>query len=418
MTSRSSQRRGGAFVARRRKRRGPPSTAQACALQNAIAITQAYYAHVLREIASEGAAYVPQDPPRGCESLSGERLTDLRATARAWAWKIDSCADKVWVAGHEKCGTRKTVCSCCGLPCCPRRARRYAQTWVHRAERLASALETYGLGLNADAERVPVPRSLAWRFMVLSPRRCGDVFQQVNRVVKLRADLARWLEAEYGMVAAFGSLEREGTAHVNMVALCQYVPQSVLEHWLRSRDCTVRGCHHPANDRCESCKRSGRGDCHHPETMPDGRLRPRCQGSWVAHVKTVYERDTRGQRVRTGKSTAVAAVREAVKYATKPTKQGKSPHRFETDAEWIAELEHAREAMLFYLALRGRHRVETYGLAKKRMEGEDEAPDDLPPRVDGQAPTCPKCKQPMDWLMFGARDLTLYHWSTAPPRGS
>lgn len=352
-------------------------------------------------------------------SLSEERVRELQETAKRWACRLANCAGQVWIYSCPKHGAKKTVCSCCQAPCCPRRERRYSQAWVRRAVRLQERLERYGVGLNPDAEPVPVPGDLQWRFIEMGPRERGDVFQAIDDVVKLRADLARLLRDEYGMIAGLGSLEREGAAHLNFVALTRRVPRAALQHWLRSRDCTIRHCHHPADDRCEDCKRA-KTACSHPERMTDGTLRPRCNGSWYVHVEQVYERGEDGRRIKSGKTLA-GALREAVKYAGKPTPQGISPHRFETDEQWRDAFKHNQNAMLFYLGLRGRHRVETYGLLKQRAPDEDDATDDVEIPKDGGAPRCPDCHAPMQCVRFGSREFTMYAWSRpadTPGRGS
>ena len=418
MSRRASRRADG--VRRKTRRRGPPGIADVQWRNDAIAITQAIYASTLWDMAREGAYCLPAEKPVGWNSLDDERVADLRDTAAQWASRLSGCAGEVWIYGCPKHGTKKTVCSCCNVPCCPRRERRYSQGWVHRVERLSADLERYGIGLNPDAERVSIPRDCMWMHIEVSPRQRGDVFEMVDTVVKLRAALVRHLRKEYGMIAGIGAIEREGSAHLHVIALCRYVPRSALQHWLRSRDCTVRHCHHPADDRCADCKREKRA-CHHPEAMPDGRLRARCNGSWYVHIERCYERDKDGRRIKSARTVA-GAVREAVKYASKPTKQGKSPHRFTSDEEWRSELEHAREAMLFHLALKGRHRVETYGLLKKRAEGEDDAIDDVEPRQDGEAPRCPDCiaeglPGDMHCMRYGSREHTRYAWAP-PARGS
>jgi len=409
---------------RKARRKGPTTLSGVASLNNAIAITQSLYAHVLREMDLS----IPER-----ELLTGhkwtctckrcvKRITRIFARAAQWAQKLEECGKQVFVYGCKTDGCsnkgqkKRTTCSCCNLECCPRRQRRYAQGWVDRMEKLCAALERYGVGLNPDAENVPVPASLRWKHIVVSPRARGGIFEQVNAMVKLRADLADYLTREHGMLGAVASIEREGTGHVHMIGLCEYVDHRVLEHWLRSRDCTIRGCHHPANDRCDACKRDGLGNCHHRERMPDGRLRPRCNGSWYVHVSVCYERGPDGRRIKSGKTLA-GAVREAIKYVTKPTANGKSLHETLADAPdevWRDEIGHARESMLFHLALAGRHRVETYGLAKQRAPGEDEVIDDVEPKPCGFA--CDECRQRMHVLLVGTREGPMYGWEAPRPQ--
>jgi hypothetical protein len=258
------------------------------------------------------------------------------------------------------------------------------------------------------------PRGYSWKLLTLSLRQHGDVFERVNGTIKMRADLARKLRDEYDMLAGFGAIEEgehEGeNVHLHFLALCKYAHYRLLKHWLQSRDCTVRHCHHPADDRCADCKRS-RCDCHHPEVMPDGRLRTRCNGSWYVDVRRCYSRKGDG-KLAYGSGADAAA--EVVKYACKPTMHG-NPHDASPD-ELRDEIAHARRVVLFYLAMRGRHRVETYGEAKHRAPGEEDAPDDAEPTASG--PRCSECGGPMVCVGVGVRDRqhggTFYDWGAQP----
>ncbi len=135
------------------------------------------------------------------------------------------------------------------------------------------------------------------------------------------------------MIAGVGAIEEgehEGeNVHLHFLALCRFAPRRELQHWLQARDCTIRKCHHPADDRCDDCKRDKLGGCHHPEVLPDGRLRPRCNGSWYVDVRQARKRDRDGRLVYGNGADAAA---EVVKYACKPTMQ---VHKgFLTEGEW------------------------------------------------------------------------------------
>jgi hypothetical protein len=330
-----------------------------------------------------------------CRVLQKTSGMDPRIVARASAWeyKIQNCAQKVW---HYRCpshGTIKTVCSCCSLAICPRNQRRYVGRWIHRANHLVETLGT--------------PRGLRWRMITVSLRQAGDVFERVDKSVKVRAALAKELRDEYGMLAGFGSLEEgehEGeNVHVHFLALSAFAPQAKLKHWLQARDCTVGGCRHTADDRCDLCKSAGRS-CPHPHA--DGR--PRCNGSWYVDVRQCYVRRGSGKlRVGTDGKSAVA---EAIKYAIKPTLHG-NPHRA-SPAQYREEQAHALRTVRFFAALHGRHRIETYGEAKKVAPGEEEAAEDQEP---GKAPVCNECHARMTCIGVGQRTYKgdVYVWTAA-----
>jgi hypothetical protein len=264
---------------------------------------------------------------------------------------------------------------------------------------------------------VKPPPGYSWKILTLSLRQSGDLFDRVDATVKMRAALARELRESHAMIAGVGAIEEgehEGeNVHLHFLALCRFAPRRELQHWLQARDCTIRKCHHPADDRCDACKRDKRGDCHHPEVMADGLLRPRCNGSWYVDVRQARKRDRDGRLV-SGDGADAAA--EVVKYACKPTMHG-NPH-YADEGELRDEIEHARRTVLFHLAMRGRHRVETYGKAKKIAPGEEHAADDQEP---GAGPRCSECHGPMTPVGFGERafDGAWYRWAarTQGPAG-
>jgi hypothetical protein len=57
--------------------------------------------------------------------------------ASTWEFKIQDCAQKLWLYRCVAHGTVKTVCSCCGLAMCPRNQRRYVVRWIQFAVRPA-----------------------------------------------------------------------------------------------------------------------------------------------------------------------------------------------------------------------------------------------------------------------------------------
>jgi len=187
------------------------------------------------------------------------------------------------------------------------------------------------------------------------------------------------------MEAAFGAIEQgeDSNVHLHALAYCDYVGRSVLQSWLRSRDCTVPGCKHPADDRCDACK-AAKKTCFHA----DG-TRVRCNGSWVVNVQAIS-----GEK----------GVYEAIKYAAAPVALHDIPEpgKAATDTQLLF----AMRLLRFYLVMRGRHRVETYGGAKDDSAlAQDD--DDLP--LDGEMLPCPKGNV-LEFVSFGVNQNGTYLW--------
>ena len=128
------------------------------------------------------------------------------------------------------------------------------------------------------------------------------------------------------------------------------------------------------------------------------------------HVRACY---VKSGQLRT-QGTAADAAAEVVKYASKPTMRGDLG--LCNEVELRAELEHARRVVLFHLALRGRHRVETYLAARDRAPGEDEAIDDVEPCRGSLQ--CPRCGLAMHCVAMGRQspEGAGYDWER-PVRG-
>jgi hypothetical protein len=167
----------------------------------------------------------------------------------------------------------------------------------------------------------------------------------IDRIVRVRANLARYLRRNYDMKAAFVGIEFSQGEHVHMhaIAWTRYLPRPVLQTWLRSQDCTIPNCSHPADDRCEKCK-ADKVECHHP----DGD-RQRCNGSFMVDVRQAYN------------------AKEALKYAAKPIVCDADPDVESTEEQRNASM----QTLLYFLKLYQRHRIETYGEARKVVKGED-----------------------------------------------
>lgn len=249
-----------------------------------------------------------------------------------------------WIKRMKECGLLvvSTKCDqghfgshteCCNCPPCPRFERMRAAHYVARAEKFTKTMK--------------IPASMIT--VTLRHHEGENLALSVQRVIETRRALARFLQRNYGMVAGFGAIELSQDEHVHFHFLgwLKYVPRPVLQRWLRSRDCTVPHCPHPADDRCEICRgETGENprECDHL----DGDRR-RCNGSFMLDIRQ-----------------ARSAV-EALKYATKPLPVAGDPNAVTTPEEAA----YLQEQILFRLALYGRHRVESYGLARKKIEGEE-----------------------------------------------
>jgi hypothetical protein len=234
------------------------------------------------------------------------------------------------------------------------------------------------------------------------------------------------------MLAGIAALEEgeHDNVHVHFFALCKYIPNErrgsrPLERWLRSRDCTVPGCDHPPDDRCDECRHWAWTDdlgrehvgraCNHVEVMPGGNERKRCPGSWYVDVREAYSRRGRGRLALRGAKRGACgspadAAAEVVKYACKPVVHG-NPHDASPE-ELIEERAHARRVVLFYLALRGRHRVETYGFAREVAPEEGDAADDAEPTDAAPRCSCGNVGCVMVCVGFGKRTFegSRYEW--------
>jgi hypothetical protein len=149
-----------------------------------------------------------------------------------------------------------------------------------------------------------------------------------------------------------------------------------MERWLRAYDCTVPGCKHEPNDRCPECIREKR-KCDHN----DGD-RVRCNGSWNVDVKVAE------------------TPHEALKYSVS-CDDGIDSHR------------NAEMAIAVYLWTYGRHRIETYGLAKP---GAISIVDSVDKELEDSDRCCPDCSKPLVDIMVGEKRDGFYSWRHARQR--
>jgi hypothetical protein len=324
----------------------------------ASAVNQTKYRHgqilATQAIYIEAMRTVLRDPESG---------RDYPMVLQGWITRMQQCGRKVLVQTCSD-GHPRSYVECCNVPLCPRCQRTRANRWVERAQDLINSgrvgkkrpkLVTIGL-------RHPDQETLA---------------QAVEKVIDLRKVLMRKLQREYGATAAFSAVEMSDHGHVHLHTLvwCDRLPREVLIPWLRSRDCTIAGCPHPFDDRCDDC-REARTACNHL----DGE-RQRCNGSFIFDVREAY------------------SPVEALKYSVKPVVSDMD-HAVPPTPEQLAE---AIRIVKLFLVLYRRHRVETYGEAKKVIENEGDRDED---RI---ATRC-HCGLPLHPTAVGIRKGGRYLW--------
>ncbi len=335
-----------------------------------------------------------------------------------------------------RCPSRHSrfVIPCCQCPVCPRQQRRRSARWRARIESGPPLPRTGAYrwrhvefsmrqqGLASDADIVEAIRAGDRERL---QRLASSVAACVDAGLDLRARFMRMLRDKYGDPATwigFAKIEMgaDGMVHIHALVYCRWLPRatkdrsSPLQRWLRAQDCSVPGCQHPADDRCDACRQGGR-ECGHPECLPGGGLRTRCGGSWYVHVNEPYEKRPDGSRVRGTRN----AIHELAKYITKPLdapkrhrkRDGASIESEEAvvlsemdDTAFLIRLAHALRGdgpfaelyaralreMVFHVALRGRHCVESYGLARVKSDDATMG-DDVEPGPDAETRPCEHC---------------------------
>jgi len=333
-------------------------------------------------------------------------------TLRKWSDDLATCGLECRIFACGPCRKATVVAHCCHRAICPREQRRRAQKWCARGAGLAELLpnesrgedftRVVGLTKRALGKETFDVNDHTWKALEIGLIQRGTDAERLDAHTALRTKLMLRLRRRYGMMAALAALDRgpTGNIHVHAVVYCGYLPRADLQRWLRSQDCTIPGCTHEPDDRCAACKRLKRGDCSHPRA--DGR--PRCNGSWYV--------DVRKCRVRHGSAThgdpVTAGIVEAIKYAcapvgSKPGKPGEYDAPTPGEAPTESQLAYAEGLVLYFLALRNRKRVETYGLARLPDPHEENGVDDREPDDEGGAPLCPDCRKPMKHVATGDR---------------
>lgn len=177
-------------------------------------------------------------------------------------------------------------------------------------------------------------------------RGTGDLRHDIDTTLKHRARLSRRLK-RHGMIAEYGSLDvgSGGNPHLHLLVYSPYIDREALRLWQCGLTCDVPGCDHAQDNE-------------------------RCTGSWGIDIREAYSPD------------------EGLKYAV--ASDGDPDLR-----------------LAVYLFSKGRHRVETYGLARPALYPDAEL-DERDKRVE--AGFCPDCGQELVTVAVGVRRWDHYDW--------
>jgi hypothetical protein len=385
---------------------GERTVAKAMRRADMIAITQTILAMALWRM-----MFVTKEIPSG---------DPRRPIALAWMDGLEGCG-KVGRVWRTRCGHRHShyTTDCCHQAPCPREQRRRVEAFWGRLIALAKILMDCPRGKDyarlANELKDPDVSDCAWSMITISPKQVGTLEERVQWCLDLRAKLWRLLKRKYHAHAAFGAIEMgqlgTGNVHFHMLVYCQPVPRDEtvvrkwhyrdlfsLQSWLRSTDCTVAGCDHPSDDRCDECRRA-KCACSHPRQD----RRPRCNGSWGVDVRRAYVKKETARF-----DPANGAIHEAIKYAISPVLPDALPEP--GVAPSARQMEYAERVIRFQLAIRNRKRIETYGRARPRQPEEDRWADESEPDEDGGAPKCPECDERMVYAATGIRHGGRMEW--------
>jgi hypothetical protein len=239
---------------------------------------------------------------------------------------------------------------------------RDAAEWATRAAALERLL-TDGMRRGelerwAELLEVPLPETrreikpwekYSWKIISPTLRTKSTFLDSVRAMEDYRSKLCKWLQRYHGVVAIFASLDvgKNGVSHMHLLVYSPFIARAKLIHYQKSIDCRIPGCAHGAYD----------------ET---------CGGSFDIDIRQLYaKRDSKGHRVKGG-------VREVLKYAVSP--KADSDHH-----------------VALFLAMYRKHRVQTYGLAnRKLLVAVEEAYEDEHVRH-----MCPVCSKVMPIVLHG-----------------
>ena len=163
----------------------------------------------------------------------------------------------------------------------------------------------------------------------------GNIIADVNRTLGLRAKMWPHLRDKHGAVAGIIAVDcglKHGHVHLHALVYSPFIERKHFATWLQSQDCTVVGCNHLPDDRCELCKHEKKA-CNH---LDDGRTR--CNGSWNFHIKSA-------------------------EHLKRPIDYMLRPDAGYADEDWI---EFAELRLAYYLALNRRKKIQRFGLAEEK----------------------------------------------------
>ena len=416
-----------------------------------VAVTQDLQVDAIRRILARGG-FLPHGgttgqafdaTSNGLETGGRQLLHGEPELLERWASGLAECGTHAVVYGRDECGCTGVVLACCDTPPCSRHQRKVSRRWDERSDALYGWLEhlrRHPEPLSPEeCERLRVERKeasgkdnerkrrlldaklYAAQFAVYGKGQqwvhveIGVQGGDVDKTLDTRAKFARHMERNYHSTAAYMALDLGGkkqSPHFHAVMLCDYAPRENLQRWLRSTDCTVPGCSHEADDRCEACRKAKRR-CSHKRA--DGK--PRCNGSWYVHVEAIGTECPVCKR-HVGKSKccgmtfaerARKGFREVLKYAAAPVEPGNAPVPGEPFSE--RQLQHSERVVEFFVETRHRHRIETYGAAKL-----DVVELGLAVAAPELARGCCPCGQPWNWEMHGWRKHGVgYQWGAMLP---
>jgi len=264
--------------------------------------------------------------------------------------RLQSCGQTIAIQGctKHKNHPAHTVTHCCNVPFCPRHQRRQSQLWTERAMELI--------------DLIPEERGYSWKMVTIALKDEPDLQKDIDNHLQLRREMYRLMSLTTKRIpnnpfdarAMIGALEQAGTPekphiHLHLVIYCKHLPREMLQSWLRSRDCSVDGCDHPADTRGTDSK---------------------CNGSWYIDIRKL--RCWRKAKFKkcgcsSSRKCQAAGVREALKYATKPVNTDKVSVPREGKEPTVNELAWAGQVLKFAAHMYKRHRVETYGDAKPML---------------------------------------------------
>ena len=336
-------------------------------------------------------------------TLLGTPLSEAEVTAlEGWVDRLDACGEKIVVRGCTEHDHFRAAIECCNVPLCPFTEGKNARKWQARGGRLMALLPN-GLSaakvrlalVSAGASREDIAKvkdgrgKYTWKLITVALRDTGALQADLWRTIgppgrggsdkSVRKKLSKFLRDSHHVIASYAALDvgdEKGHVHLHLLVYSPFIRRDSLEHWLRSYDCTVPGCKHSVNDRCQECI-DARLECDHK----DGD-RVRCDGSWNVDVRLAKD------------------PYEALKYAVS-CDAGVDGHS------------NAEIAVATYIWTYRRHRIETYGLAKP---GALALVDSVDEELENSDKCCSECGRVLVDIAYGTKQRGFYSWSYAVQR--